>query len=118
MGSKRVAVVKVAEIQRFDIWLIALEPTKGSEIRKTRPCLIVSPNEMNLWLRTVIVAPMTTTIKSYPSRVAIQFGGKYGQVALDQLRCLDRTRLIKRLGTAPNQTGTAVSDVLVEMFGK
>jgi len=107
-------VVKAA--QRFEIWLVTLDPTKGSEIQKTRPCLVISPDEINMWLRTVIIAPMTTRVRSYPSRVEIHFQGKDGQIALDQLRTIDKSRLVKRLGQAPVKTGTAVSRTLVEMF--
>ncbi len=106
----------VKTTSRFDIWLVSLDPTEGSEIQKTRPALIVSPDEMNKWLRTVIVAPMTTSIRSYPSRVAVSFKGKEGQVALDQLRCIDKSRLVKRLGRVENQTADAISELLVEMF--
>ena len=106
----------VRTINRFDVWLVTLDPTKGSEIQKTRPCLIVSPDEMNGWLRTIIAAPMTTAARSYPTRVAIRFDMKDGQIALDQLRCIDKTRLVKRLGKAPEETCQAVSETLVEMF--
>ena len=106
----------VKTVKRFDVWLVTLDPTKGSEIQKTRPCLIVSPDEMNGWLRTIIAAPMTTAERSYPTRVAIRFDKKDGQVALDQLRCIDKTRLIKRLGKASEDTCQAVAETLVEMF--
>ena len=106
----------VKAIKRFEVWLVTLDPTQGSEIQKTRPCLIVSPNEMNDWLRTVIAAPMTTAKRPYPTRVAIRFDNKDGQVALDQLRCIDKTRLVERLGKAPEDACQAVSDTLVEMF--
>ena len=106
----------VRTINRFDVWLVTLDPTKGSEIQKTRPCLIISPDEMNGWLRTIIAAPMTTAARSYPTRVAIRFDMKDGQIALDQLRCIDKTRLVKRLGKAPEETCQTVSETLVEMF--
>ncbi len=106
----------VKPLQRFEVWLVALDPTKGSEIQKTRPCLIISPDEMNAWLRTIIIAPMTTAERSYPSRVAISFDNKDGQVALDQLRCIDKNRLVKRLGRASEQTQDDVSTKLVDMF--
>lgn len=106
----------VTTTSQFDIWLITLDPTKGSEIRKTRPCIIVSPDEMNRWLRTVIVAPMTSTVRSYPSRVPINFDGKDGQIALDQIRTIDKTRLIRRLGAVEAETAVALSETLVEMF--
>ena len=102
--------------QRGEIWLVALDPTQGSEIRKARPCLIVSPDEMNRHLSTAIIAPLTTTIRAYPSRVNLQFRGKRGQVALDQIRAIDRSRMVKRLGHATNGTAIQVFSVLVEMF--
>jgi mRNA interferase MazF len=101
-----------------EVWLVALDPTSGAEIRKTRPCLIVSPNEMNLHLRTAIIAPMTTTERPYPTRVAVTFQGKRGQVALDQLRAVDRQRLVRKLGTVSPKTANAVSATLLEMFGR
>ena len=106
----------VKAVKRFEIWLVTLDPTKSSEIRKTRPCLIISPDEMNGWLRTIIAAPMTTAERSYPTRVAIRFENKDGQIALDQLRCIDKTRLIKPLGRAPKETCQSVADTLIEMF--
>jgi mRNA interferase MazF len=102
--------------RRDEVWLVALEPTQGSEMQKTRPCIVVSPDEANEYLNTVIVAPMTTTERSYPTRVSITFQSKRGQVALDQIRAIDRQRLIRRLGMAPTKTANAVSTVLVEMF--
>ena len=99
-----------------EVWLVSLDPTQGSEIQKTRPCLVVSPNEANEYLRTVIIAPMTTTERLYPTRVSITFRRKRGQVALDQIRAVDRQRLVRKLGAAPAQASRAVSSVLVEMF--
>ena len=99
-----------------EIWLVSLDPTEGSEIKKTRPCLVVSPNEANEYLRTVIVAPMTTTERAYPTRVGVTFQRKRGQVALDQIRAVDRHRMVRKLGFAPAQTVQAVASVLVEMF--
>jgi len=104
--------------RRDEIWLVSLDPTQGSEIQKTRPCLIVSPNEANEYLRTVIIAPMTTTERPYPTRVSITFQNKRGQVALDQIRAVDRQRLVRKLGTAPSKTTQSVSSVLVEMFAR
>ena len=103
-------------VKRFDVYLINLDPTVGSEIQKTRPCLIVSPDEMNRFIRTVIVAPMTTKGTSYPTRVSCKFQGKRGQVVLDQLRTVDKTRLVKRLGKVDKQTRADVLSVLGEMF--
>lgn len=102
--------------RRDEVWLVSLDPTQASEIQKTRPCLIVSPNEANEYLRAVIIAPMTTTELPYPTRVSITFQTKHGQVALDQIRAVDRQRLVRKLGTAPAKTVQTVSSVLVEMF--
>ncbi len=103
-------------IKRFEVYLIALNPTVGSEIQKTRPCLIVSPDEMNDHVRTVIVAPMTTKGTSYKTRIECEFDGKSGQVALDQIRTVDKSRLVKRLGALEKETGAEVLKVLREMF--
>ena len=104
--------------RRDEVWLVSLDPTLGTEIQKTRPCLIVSPDEANQYLRTVIVAPMTTTERPYPTRVAITFQSRRGQVALDQIRAVDRKRLVRKLGSAPARTARAVASVLVEMFAR
>lgn len=104
--------------RRFEVFLVSLEPTVGSEIRKTRPCLVISPNEMNRHIRTVIVAPMTTRGRPYPSRVACEFQGKHGQVVLDQIRTVDTRRLVRRLGKLDRGTADSVLDVLSEMFGR
>jgi mRNA interferase MazF len=103
-------------VRRFDVYLVNLDPTVGSEIKKTRPCLIISPDEMNRWISTVIVAPMTTTGQPYPTRVPIHFQGKDGQIVLDQLRTVDKSRLISRLGRASRPTQQAVLVALAEMF--
>ena len=103
-------------VNRFDVHLVNLDPTVGSEIKKTRPCLVISPNEMNRHIRTVIVAPMTTKGAAYPTRVACRFKGKQGQVVLDQIRTVDRVRLVKKLGRLDRRTGAKVLDVLQEMF--
>ena len=102
-------------VERFDVYLINLDPTVGSEIQKTRPCLIVSPDEMNRFIRTVIVAPMTKGT-SYPTRVPCKFQGKRGQVVLDQIRTVDKARLVKRVGKVDKQTRAGVLSVLGEMF--
>jgi mRNA interferase MazF len=106
----------VGEVHRFDVYLISLDPTQGAEIRKTRPCTVVSPDEINRNLRTVIVAPMTTTKRPYPTRVDITFQSKSGQIALDQMRTIDKSRLVRRLGRLPEPRAREVSSVLVEMF--
>jgi mRNA interferase MazF len=102
--------------RRDEVWLIALDPSKGSGIRKTRPCLVISPDEMNEPLQTVLVAPMTTTLRTYPTRVTLTFRNKTGQVALDQLRAADRQRLVRKLGMASSKAAREVSSVLLEMF--
>ena len=101
---------------RFDIYLINLDPTIGSEIKKTRPCLIISPDEMNRNIRTVIVAPMTTAGKDYPTRVLCTFKKKKGQIVLDQIRSIDKSRLIKKLGTIDPKTQLEVVTVLQRLF--
>lgn len=103
-------------VKRFDVYLVTLDPTVGSEIMKTRPCLVVSPDEMNHHIATVIVAPMTTGGQPYPSRVSCQFQGKDGQVVLDQLCTVDKARLVKFLGSIPEETQRAVLDILGRMF--
>lgn len=103
-------------VNRFDVHLVSLDPTRGSEIRKTRPCLIISPEEMNAHIRTVIVAPMTTRGKPYPTRVPCKFGGKDGFVVLDQIRTVDKSRLMAKLGTVSEITQAAVLQSLQEMF--
>ena len=104
------------EVKRFDVYLINLEPTLGSEIRKTRPCAVISPNEMNRHVRTVIVAPMTTKGSSYPSRVDCNFRGKSGLIILDQIRSIDKSRLAKKMGTLSPSAQSKVIAVLQEMF--
>ena len=111
------AVARLAHVpSRGEVVLVELDPTRGSEIRKTRPCLVVSPDELNHHLRTVIVAPMTTGGHAYPFRPSCRFGGKEGRVALDQLRTVDRERLRKRLGVLSPTSLTVVFGVLSEMF--
>ena len=101
---------------RFDVYLVNLDPTMGSEIRKTRPCVVISPDEMNRHIRTVIVAPMTTARKTYPTRVHCSFEGKERQIVLDQIRTIDKTRLIKKLGSIDPETQLELVRVLQEMF--
>ncbi|MBI4534599.1 MAG: type II toxin-antitoxin system PemK/MazF family toxin [Candidatus Melainabacteria bacterium] len=109
-------MVVVKRPERFDVFLVALDPTMGAEIQKSRPCVVISPNEINRYIQTVIIAPMTTADRSYPSRVPVQFGGKNGQIVLDQIRAVDRSRLVKHLGVIDAPTADTVLDVLVEMF--
>ena len=103
-------------VARFDVYLVNLDPTIGSEIRKARPCLVISPDEMNRFIATVIVAPMTTRGRDYPTRVGCTFKGKPGQVVLDQIRTIDKVRLIKKLGRIDKQTQAEVLSVLAELF--
>ena len=103
-------------VNRFDVFLINLDPTVGSEIQKTRPCLIISPDEMNRHIRTVIVAPMTTAGKDYPTRVPCEFQRKEGQIVLDQIRAIDKSRLIKKIGTIDPQVQAEVISTLQSMF--
>ncbi len=103
-------------VSRFDVYLIRLDPTQGREIRKTRPCLIISPDEMNQHIDTVIIAPMTTKGRPYPTRVPVRFKGKSGQIVLDQIRTVDTSRLVKRVGKIDELTRTQVLTLLAELF--
>jgi mRNA interferase MazF len=105
-------------ISRFEVFLVNLDPTIGSETKKTRPCLVISPNELNRHLKTVIVAPMTTAGKPWPSRVACTFEARSGHIVLDQIRTIDKSRLVKRLGTIDRRAQSAVLGVLAEMFAR
>lgn len=102
--------------KRFEVFLVNLDPTIGREIKKTRPCLVISPDEMNRQIGTVIVAPMTTKGRGYPSRVACRFQGKDGEVVLDQIRAVDKARLVKRLGTISASVQKQTLEILAEMF--
>lgn len=103
-------------VKRFDVFLVNLDPTVGSEISKARPCIIISPDEMNSYIATVMVAPMTTKGREYPSRVNCTFKGKNGQVVIDQIRTIDKTRLIQKIGVIDKKTQTKVLPVIAEMF--
>jgi mRNA interferase MazF len=103
-------------VKRFDVFLIDLDPTLGKEIQKTRPCVIVSPDEMNRYIATVIIAPMTTQSRAYPTRIPCQFQDKAGQIILDQIRTVDKTRLVKKLGQISPNEQRLVIDTLAEMF--
>jgi len=104
--------------ERFDVFLVSLDPTQGKEIRKTRPCLIISPDEMNKYIGTVIIAPMTTRGRDYPTRIPCCFEGKEGQIVVDQIRTVDKSRLAKRLGRIDAPTQSRVLSVLLEMFSR
>jgi len=105
-------------VKRFDVYLVNLDPTVGSEIRRTRPCLVISPDEMNRWIRTVVVAPMTTKGQPYPTRIACKFQGKEGQVVLGQIRTVDKSRLVQKLGQINKSTQRDVLVTLAEMFAE
>lgn len=106
----------MVDAARFDVVLVRFDPTLGSEIRKTRPCAVISPDEMNDALGTIVVAPMTTAGHAYPWRVPVRFGGRTGRIALDQIRRVDRGRLVSRLGVLDRGAGRRVLAVLGEMF--
>jgi mRNA interferase MazF len=103
-------------VQRFDVFLVNLDPTVGSEIQKSRPCLIISPDEMNRHIQTVIIAPMTMRGRQYPTRIACAFQRKQSQIVLDQIRTVDKARLLRKLGRIDNQTQIEVLSVLQDMF--
>jgi len=103
-------------VRRGEVWLAALDPARGSEIRKTRPCLVVSPPEMNAHLRTAIVAPLTRGSRPAPFRIPVRFSGKSGLILLDQIRTLDQERLVRRLGVIGSRTLTATLRTLQEVF--
>ena len=105
-------------VKRFDVYLVNLDPTIGREIKKTRPCLVISPDEMNRHIGTVIVAPMITQGQAYPTRISCRFQGKNGQIVLDQIRTIDKTRLVKKLGQINTATQKAVIVLLAEMFAE
>jgi mRNA interferase MazF len=104
------------EIKQYEIFLVNLEPTLGSEIRKTRPCVVISPDEMNKHLRTVVIAPMTTSSKNYPTRVEIKHDSKLGWVVLDQVRTLDKQRIIKNLGKLSKPEVKEVKSIIKETY--
>lgn len=105
-------------VKRFEAYLVNLDPTIGGEIQKTRPCLVISPDEMNLSLSTFIVAPMTTKSHNYPTRINCSFKGKEGQIVLDQIRTVDRIRLVKRMGFIDPDIQQQVLDLLIQLFAK
>ena len=106
----------MVEPRRFEVHLAALDPTIGAEIRKTRPCVVVSPDEANDVLNTIVIAPLTSTLRNYPTRVRVRFQGKNGEIAVDQLRALDKRRLIKRLGKISPETQSRLTALLLEFF--
>ncbi|MGE8721596.1 type II toxin-antitoxin system PemK/MazF family toxin [Leptospira terpstrae] len=103
-------------IKQYEIYLINLDPTVGFEIKKSRPCIVISPNEMNQYIGTVMIAPMTTASKTYPTRVELNFQGKKRTIVLDQIRTVDRSRLMKKLGSADQKTIQKIKKVIKEML--
>jgi mRNA interferase MazF len=108
--------VKTEDVRRGDVFLVRLDPARGSEIQKTRPCVVVSPDELNSYLRTFIVAPLTTGGHSYPFRIPCRFEGRAGYIVLDQIRTVDRERLVRRLGKLSPSTLGNILAILQEMF--
>lgn len=105
-------------VSRFDVYLVNLDPTVGREIRRTRPCVIISPDEMNRFIKAVIIAPLTSKGRSYPTRVDCRFDEKDGQVVLDQIRTVDKARLIKKLGRLDDDTQEQILGGLAELFAR
>ena len=103
-------------VNRFEVWLVDLDPTIGSEISKTRPCVVISPDETNKYLNTVTVAALTSSQKKYPTRVNCEFKGKAGQVALDQIRSIDKMRLVKKLGKLDTSTAKMICEKIQSLF--
>ena len=106
----------VVRPSQFDIWLVSLDPSQGSEIKKTRPCVVISPDEMNQHIKTLIVAPMTSTIRDYPTHIPVTFQDQEGRIILSQIRTIDQSRIIKKLGVLNDQTASLVLETLREMF--
>ncbi len=115
MEKKLTSAYPKLALKRFEVYLVALDPTLGSEIKKSRPCIVVSPDEMHR-LDTVIVAPMTTKSKSYPTRIPLKFQEKNGYAVLDQIRTVDKVRLVQFLGKIDKNVGLQMLDILQEMF--
>jgi mRNA interferase MazF len=104
------------ELSQYDIVLVDLNPTIGSEMNKTRPCVIVSPNDMNLYLNTIIIAPLTSSLKPYPSRIEVTVNDKVGNIALDQIKTIDKKRIIKKFKTLNAKEIARVKAIIKEMF--
>ena len=103
-------------VERFEVYLVNLDPTVGVEVQKRRPCLVISPDQMNRYVKTAIIAPMTTKSRSFPTRISCEFAGKNGFVVLDQIRTVDKVRLIKKLGEIDAETQAKVLEKLQEIF--
>jgi mRNA interferase MazF len=104
------------ELKQYSIILVNLDPTIGSEIKKTRPCVILSPNEINRFLNTIVVAPMTTNLKNYPTRIAVEHNNKKGMVAIDQIRTIDKSRIIKKFDRLSKSEIQKCKDIIKETF--
>jgi mRNA interferase MazF len=109
-------VVMAEDVRRGDVFLVTLDPARGGEIKKTRPCVIVSPDDLNAYLQTFIVAPLTTGVHTYPFRVPCRLEGRAGYIVIDQIRTVDRERLVRRLGKLPSSTLRRILAILQEMF--
>lgn len=103
-------------VERYSVVLVELDPTRGSELQKTRPCVVVSPTDINMRLRTVVIAPITSTVKKYPTRIPVNLENVRGSIALDQIRAIDKTRIVSQISLLDEQTAMLVSDRLVEFF--
>lgn len=103
-------------VKRFDVYLVALDPTLGRVITRTRPCVVISPDEMNEFISTIIIAPMTTRGQDFPTRIPCDFQKKKGQIVLDQIRTVDKVRLVRKLGRIEEKLGQRVLSLLLEMF--
>jgi mRNA interferase MazF len=103
-------------VERYSVILVELNPTRGSELQKTRPCVVVSPTDINIRLRTVVIAPITSTVKKYPTRILINQKNVQGSIAIDQIRTIDKTRIVAQISILDDQTAMLVSDRLVEFF--
>ena len=103
-------------VKQYEIYMLNLDPTIGSEMNKVRPCVVISPNEMNKYLSNIIIAPMTSTVKGYPTRVGVNFGGKNGEIVLDQIKTVDKKRIIKLLGNIEKKDIKEIKRVIKEML--
>jgi mRNA interferase MazF len=103
-------------VKRFDIWLVSLNPAEGSEMKKTRPCVVVSPDAANKYLKTVVIIPLTSSVKAYPTRVQCHFQGKNGELVIDQIRSIDKVRLVRHLGNLDLSTARLLCDKIVQTF--
>ena len=103
-------------VKQYEVYMLNLDPTIGSEMNKVRPCVVISPNEMNKYLSNIIIAPMTSTVKGYPTRVEVNFGGKNGEIVLDQIKTVDKKRIVKLLGNIDKKDIKEIKRVIKEML--